>query len=499
MGERNEGLAESPTREVTGSAGPSRDRRWLGLTVLLLGAFMDLLDGNVVLVAAPSVQRDLQTSDAVVQWIAVAYALAFAVVLVVGGRLGDIYGRKRMFLAGMVGFTVASALCAAAPDAGTLVGARLFQGAMAAVMVPQVLAIIHVTFGQHERGKVIGLYAVIAGFAIVAGPVVGGVLTSWSPFDLGWRAIFAVNLPVGVVSVVLAALLLRESRADHAPSLDRWGVVLLTSALVLLFVPLLQGRDLGWPPWAVAAMVLAVPLFVLFVQHQRRRIRAGRDPLVVLGLFRARSFTVGILAQLLVQAAPGAFFLIWMIYHQRGLGWSPLHAGLSTIPFSLALAVSGGVSGQVVYPRFGRRSIMAGIVLMMVGVAGYGIVAGMRGADLTHWDAVGPLLFIGAGMGQLVAPLTGIAIADVESRYAGAASGMVNAVMQLGAATGMAVIGTVFFASAAGRGGPQLVDAFQTSLWCVGGVLALTLLVMFGAPREPVLTGPAETGAATRD
>jgi EmrB/QacA subfamily drug resistance transporter len=495
--EENSMASADPTpagrTEVEPAASPaSPDRRWLALAVLLIGAFMDLLDGNIILVAAPTVQRDLHADYAVVQWIAVAYALAFAVMLIVGGRLGDIYGRKRMFLTGLAGFTVASALCAVAPDAGVLVVARLLQGTMAAVMVPQVLAIVHVTFSPRERGNVIGLYAAIGGLAIVAGPVLGGVLTSWSPFGLGWRAIFMVNLPVGVAAFVLAALLLRETTAQRAPSLDRWGAVLAVLGLALLFVPLLQGQTLGWPWWSVASMVLSVPVFGLFVVHEHRRTRAGRTPLVVLSLFRSRTYSAGVLAMLLMQCAPGAFFLTWMIYQQRGLGWSPLHSGLTTIPFSVGLAMSGALAGQVLYPRFGRRSIMAGIVLMMIGLAYYGVVAGQQGAGVTSWDAVVPFLCIGAGMGQIVAPLSAVALADVPPDDAGAASGVVNATMQLGGATGIALIGTVFFASIGTRTGAWLVVPFQESLWYMGGALLLTLVLTFAVPRNAVLMGGPE-------
>ena len=224
-------------------------RRWLTLTILLLAAFMNLLDVSIVNIAIPSIQRNLHASYADVQWALAGYTLAYALVLITGGRLGDIFGRKRLFLVGVVGFTIMSALCGAAQSPGMLIASRVVQGAMGAIMVPQVLAVIQVIFPPAERIKALAGFGVTAGLGTVSGPLIGGLLIQHNLFGLGWRPIFLINVPVGVLAVAAAAVLVRESRAPKPPKLDLIGVGLISAALLLLLYPLVQGRELGWPGW----------------------------------------------------------------------------------------------------------------------------------------------------------------------------------------------------------------------------------------------------------
>jgi len=224
-------------------------RRWLTLIILLLAAFMNLLDVSIVNIAIPSIQRDLHASYSDVQWALAGYTLAYALVLITGGRLGDTFGRKRLFLIGVSGFTIMSALCGAAQSPGQLIAFRVVQGAMGAIMVPQVLAVIQVIFPPAERIKALAGFGVTAGLGTVSGPLIGGLLIQHNLFGLGWRPIFLINVPVGILAVIASAVLVRESRSPSPPKLDPVGVVLVSAALLLLLYPLVQGRQLGWPGW----------------------------------------------------------------------------------------------------------------------------------------------------------------------------------------------------------------------------------------------------------
>jgi EmrB/QacA subfamily drug resistance transporter len=466
-------------------------RRWHALSVLLAALFMDLLDGNVVNVAIPQIQRDLGVTPAQVQWIPAAYMLSFGVLLIPGGRLGDIVGRKRTFLIGTAGFVAGSALCAFAWNAEAIVAARVVQGAFAAMMVPQVLAIIRVAFAE-EFGKVVGVSAVVAGLAVVSGPLVGGLLVEADFLDLGWRSVFAINVPVGMVTLVLVMRWVRESRAPDVRRLDLTGVGLAVLGLLLLLVPLVQGRELGWPLWSVLSLALVAPVFVVFLRHQRSRTRRALPPLVVLRLFQSRGFSGGIAVQLLFQSLPAAFFLVWTLYVQTGLGWTALQTGLATVPFSVAVAVSGGLSVQVVYPRLGRATLVLGVLLTICGVAVFGIVASTYGPRIGAGAMALPLVLIGLGMGQVLSPLTGLILSFVPLPDAGGASGLVNATGQVGAALGVALVGLVFFGSTDDAG---FVVAFERSMWLLGGLLAVVAAILFALPRP---AEPSDTDQRSR-
>src|SRR5580693_4926811 len=284
------------------TAGQADPRRWLTLIILLLAAFMNLLDVSIVNIAIPSIQRNLHASYADVQWALAGYTLAYALVLITGGRLGDTFGRKRLFLIGVAGFTIMSALCGAATGPGMLIGCRVAQGAMGAIMVPQVLAVIQVIFPPRERIKALAGFGVTAGLGTVSGPLLGGLLIQHNLFGLGWRPIFLINLPVGIIAVIASAILVPESRAPRPPRLDPIGVLLVSTALLLLLYPLVQGRELGWPAWTFVSMAVSLPVFAAFVLYERAKARRDGSPLVELSLFRERGFSVG-------MAIAVAFFL----------------------------------------------------------------------------------------------------------------------------------------------------------------------------------------------
>ncbi|MGW2511244.1 MFS transporter [Streptomyces scopuliridis] len=467
----------------------------------MTAAFMDLVDVTIVNIAIPSIERDLGATFGAIQWINAGYALAFAAGLITGGRLGDIYGRKRLFLIGITGFTIASALCGFAASPEMLVGSRLLQGAMAAMMVPQVLAIIHVTFPAHERGKVFGMFGAIVGLGAVSGPLLGALLTQWNIAGLEWRPIFLINLPVGIAGVLLGRKFITESKAPKALRLDLVGMVLVTVALLMLIYPLTRGRELDWPLWGHLCMAGSVLVFAGFVAYEKWKTRKDGSPLVELSLFKVKSFAAGIAVQLTFGVALGIFFLVWTLYMQVGLGWSPLRAGVTGVPFSVAVSVAAGLSVQKLVPRFGRKVLQTGALTMAAGLLLYIWEAERYGMEIHAWQMALPLTVMGLGMGLIVAPLTDAVLSEVPREHSGSASGLISTTQQMGNALGLGLVSLVFFgvvddlvggssavgSSAVGSGavGTAFVDGFQHALWWVVAVLVVIFGVMFALPARP--------------
>jgi EmrB/QacA subfamily drug resistance transporter len=454
----------TPTRELTPQTTELPDpRRSLALVILIMASFMDLLDVTIVNVAVPSIQRDLGASYAAVEWVTAGYTLGFAAGLITGGRLGDIYGRKRMFILGVAGFTAASLLCGIATAPGLLIVSRLVQGGFAAMMVPQILSIIHVTFPANERGKVFGVYSAIGGLALVAGPILGGAFIEADLFGWDWRPIFLVNVPVGIITIVAALAVVRESKSPNPLRLDIVGVVLATSSVLMLVYPLVQGRELGWPAWLFAMMGGSVVLLGVFIAYERRRIARGRSPLIVLSLFRARSFAGGFSVNLLFNVAYGAFFLMWTIYMQVGLGWSAIHAGLTAIPFFIGMAMAAGMAVQALTPKFGRKVLFAGGILVVLGALLFIVISNRYGTEITSLQMALPLFVMGFGMGYVIAPVIDFALTHVPHESAGSASGAFTTTWQLGVSIGIAFVGVIFLSvlpSQSGKG----VDAAEPQI-----------------------------------
>src|SRR5216683_6317992 len=395
-------------------------RRWLTLVILLLAGFMNLLDVSIVNIAIPSIQRNLGASYADVQWALAGFTLAYALVLITGGRLGDTFGRKRLFLIGVTGFTIMSALCGAAQSPGMLIAYRVVQGAMGAIMVPQVLAVIQVIFPPAERIKALAGFGVTAGLGTVSGPLIGGLLIQHNLFGLTWRPIFLINVPVGILAVIMSAVLVRESRSPQPPKLGPVGVVLVSAALLLLLYPLVQGRQLGWPGWTFVSMAASAPVFALFVWWEQVKTRRDGSPLVPLRLFGHPEFSVGMAIAMTFFLGIASFGLVLTLFLQLGLGFTPLHAGLSFLPFSLGVLVSSGAAARLA-PRFGRGVTLVGA---------------------------------GLGLGAVIAPLADIVLDRVPHQDAGSASGVFNTGLQVGNSIGIAVIGVIFFGMLGSQAGP---------------------------------------------
>ncbi|WP_067482580.1 MFS transporter [Actinomadura hibisca] len=472
--------------------------RWPALAVILAGEVMDMLDTVITNIAAPTIRADLGGSPATVQWLAAGYTLAMAVGLVTGGRLGDLYGRRRMFLVGVAGFTLASLLCGIAFSPGTLVGARLLQGLFGALMLPQGLGMIKQMFPPARLGAAFGLFGPVLGLSSVGGPTLAGVLVDADLFGTGWRMIFLINLPLGLAALLAGWRFLPAGREEGAARLDLGGALLVSAGAGLLVYPLVQGRELGWPWWTFAMMAAAVAVFAAFGVHQVRRRRAGGDPLVVPSLFGKRAFTGGLVLSLAFFAAVAGFGLVFSLYLQTGLGYSPVKAGLAQIPWSAGIIAGFGLAqaGR----RLGRGLLHVGLVVMTAGTGVTLAVLQLAGTGVGPWRLAPGLVVLGIGMGMAMAPLFDIVLGGVELAETGSAGGTLTAVQQLGGALGAAVLGTVFFARAGDAAGPgaagtMLETAMRATLWVEIALFALAFALVFLLPRHARPEQDAETGA----
>ena len=456
--------------------------RWLILAVILAAECMDLLDGTIVNVASPSIRAALGTSLTELQWILGGYALTFAVGLVLGGRLGDLYGRRRLFLVGIAGFTVSSVLCGVAASPGELVAFRLLQGAFAAIMIPQGFGIVRASFPKEEIAKAFGMFGPVIGGAAVLGPILGGALVDGDLLGLGWRAIFLVNAPIGILAFVAALRLLPESRLANAPRLDVPGAILVTGACGLLVLPLIQGREAGWPAWTFASMAASLLAFGAFARHEARRERAGRAPLVETSLLRTRGYSVGIVIALVFFAGMIGLMLTMSLYLQLGQGFSAIHTGVTFTPWAVGTAIGAGIGAGALGPRIGRPVLHGGLVVMAAGILGtLAVVHAAGDHGVSSWALAGPQLLAGVGMGAVLAPLFGFVLAGVRDHEVGSASGVLNAVQQLAGALGIAVIGTIFFSVATHQG---MAVAFERALWIELGLLAIAAALVVALPMR---------------
>ncbi|GAA0359785.1 MFS transporter [Actinoallomurus spadix] len=431
--------------------------RWAALFVILAAEVMDMLDAMITSIAAPSIRADLGGSASIVQWLGAAYTLAMAVGLITGGRLGDVVGRKRMFVIGAVGFTAGSLLCALAQSPETLIAFRGLQGLFGAVMLPQGLGMIKEMFSEEEMSKAFGAFGPVMGLSSVGGPILAGWLIDADLFGTGWRMIFLINLPLGLLAVLGGLRFLPATRSTEAPRLDLAGVVLAALASLLLIYPLVQGRELGWPTWAFAMIAAGVAVFGLFGWYEARTKRAGGDPLVVPSLFHKRGYTGGLIVGTVFFSGMAGFSLVFSLFLQIGLGYSPLRAGLATVPWSAGVVIGFGVAQAV--QRYGRRVIHGGTVVMALGVAAVVLTLHLAGTGVGPWDFVPALTLTGTGMGVLMAPFFDIVLAGVEPHETGSASGTLTAVQQFGSALGVAVLGTIFF----GVLGGEIASATDTT------------------------------------
>lgn len=434
-------------------AAPAAGRPGLALPVLLAATFMTSLDLFIVNVAIPAVQGDLHAGSAAIQWVVAGFALAVATGLVTAGRLGDIHGRRRMFMLGLALFTATSAACGLAPTAGSLVAARACQGLSAALMGPQVLAILRTAWGGRAQARAFGMYGMTMGVGAVFGQLIGGLLIKADVLGLGWRACFLINVPVGLAALAAAPRALAESRAPRRPRLDNTGVALSTAATVALVLPLIQGRELGWPAWTWACLGASAALFAGFVAHQRRVGAAGGDPVLDIALFRQRGFAAGAVAQLVFWAGQGSFFLVLALYLQAGRGLEALASGVVFVAIGAGYLLTSTTAHRIA-ERLGSRTVPIGALAMAAGLGALWTAVHASGTTGSLWELVPGLFLDGVGMGMVIAPLTHTSLGTVPAHLVGAASGAVATVQQISGALGIALIGIVFY-GAVGAGAPE--------------------------------------------
>jgi EmrB/QacA subfamily drug resistance transporter len=464
--------------------------RWLILAVVLAAECMDLIDSTVVNVAAPAIHHDLHASTTALQWIVGGYPLAIAVGLITGGRLGDLVGRKTMFVAGAIGFVVASTLCGLSPNTGVLIAARLVQGAFAALMLPQGFGILREVFPQDERQQAFAIFGPVIGFSAVLGPIIGGSLIDWNLFGSGWRLVFLVNVPLGLAAIIGGIRLLPASIADRETKLDLVGTGLVSAFAVLLVYPLIQGREYGWPWWTYASIAASLVFLVLFAVQQKRRNAAGVAPLVTPSVFGHRGYSSGLIFAMLFFSGFGGTLLCATLFLQIGQHFTAIHAAVCTVPMSIGLVIGAGLSGGFLGPKFGRLTLQAGVAVSAIGWLL--LVLALRGHSSVGFVALMPgLLVAGIGFGLIVAPMFDIILASVTDEETGSASGVLNAGQQLANSIGVAVLGSVFFDAIAGRDYHRgLSRVLVIELVSMAGLLVLSPLLPRFA-REPEAGTPA--------
>jgi EmrB/QacA subfamily drug resistance transporter len=428
------------------AAPPVPRRVWLALAVLLAGAFMALLDTTIVNVALPSIRDSLDASEATLSWIISGYALAYGLALIPAGRIGDRYGHKWVFITGLTLFTLASLACGLAVDSTSLIVARVVQGLAGGIFFPAVTALIQLEFAPRQRGRAFAIMGAVIGVSTALGPIVGGVLINALGETDGWRSIFSVNLPIGVLAVAAAIVVLRRgSESPGATGADGVGLLLLSAGLVAVLVPLIQGEDAGWPTWTWLTLAGGILLLVAFAFWERHVDRRGRIALVPPRLFSHPAFTGGVVLAFVYFAAFTSIFFTISIFWQAGLGHTALDSGLVSVPFALGSIVAASRSNQLA-ERLGRTVLVLGVGLVSLGlIVVWLIMLLVPATELTNWTLLAPLLVAGFGSGLFIAPNAQFIVATVDRSEAGAASGVIGTIQRVGAAVGIAIIGSVLF------------------------------------------------------
>jgi EmrB/QacA subfamily drug resistance transporter len=483
-------------------------RRWVALAVLLLANFMNLMDVTIVNVALPSLRENLHADASQIEWVIAAYVLAFALGLLPFGRLGDIVGRTHMFLWGVAAFSVASAACGLAPSIEWLIAARVLQGFAGAMMTPQVLAIATVTFPPEERGQSFSLFGLSAGLAAVAGPLIGGLLIGANFGGLDWRPIFLVNVPIGILAVVLGWFIIPRPPGHPDLKNDYVGIALFGASMVALVYPIIEGRSYGWPLWTWSMMAAAVVGLVLFVLWERNRAANNQPQLLNYSLITNPQFLLGsFVLTIFSSGIPGLFMVISLLL-QAGFGFTPLMSGLTNTPFSVGVLVVSIIAG-----RFGQSYLRTRAAVSAVLLAGgmlwlHFIIAGI-GDTIDHWWFLPPLFIAGVGLGLGFSSLFQLVLATVPPRDAGAGAGSLQAFQQVGGAIGVALIGQIFFTLLEGArdwGATSVHQAFTVSAaaatWyqvaAFGAVFLLVFLIRGrpaagqGGARAPATPIPVE-------
>ncbi|GHG48234.1 MULTISPECIES: MFS transporter [Amycolatopsis] len=472
-------------------------RRWKALAVSLTAGFMGLLDVSIVNVALPSMQAGLHASSSGIRWVVSGYALAFGLVLVTGGRLGDAFGRRNMFLGALAAFVLTSALAGAAPNETTLVLARLAQGVAAGMLTPQNTGLIQDLFRGAERGRAFGMFGAVVGISTAVGPILGGFILAVFGAEDGWRWVFYVNVPIGVLAFALALRLLPRSEKKQlkvSSEIDFVGIALLAVAVLGVLLPVIDSDSGGFKQlWWL--FIVAAGFGFAFVRWERSVVRRGRSPLLDTRLFtETPGYAAGAAVGALYFCGFAGIWLVFAMFFQQGLGYSPLQSGLSVTPFALGSAVSAAVAGRLV-PRFGRRLTVTGLAMVAVGLLGVALLAELVTPSASGWAFALPLLFAGVGGGMVISPNTTLTLECVPVRMAGVAGGALQTGQRIGTAIGTAVLASVF-GMVIGHGYPvALTVALSCAAFLTCGALVLALAEL-RARRHRASEQERETRAA---
>ena len=445
--------------------------RWLVLTVVLIAEMMDLLDSTIVNVAGPALAGELAASSTDLQWVIGGYALALGSGLILGGRLGDRFGRRNMFIFGLIGFTLASLACALAPTVFALIVLRFIQGFLGAMLLPQGFGLIRESFPPQEFGKAFAAYGPAFGLGGILGPVIGGFLIQADLAGLGWRSVFLVNVPIGIAAVLLSVKYLPKSEADKSVKIDLLGAILVILASGLLVYPLIKGQEAGWPLWTYLMLVGSVLVFVIFAMMEKATKKRGGSPLIDSAIFKKRAYTFGLSGLALYFAGFTGVYLILTLFLQFGERFTSAEAGLGNIPIALGSAIGGTISGAFLADKIGGRfTLQIGAFVQLVGV-GLMWLAVPSLDNFSIWQMVPALVVSGIGTGLIAAPIFDTILTTVEPNQSGSASGVLSAVQSVSSSVGVAIFGTVFFKFALVG---QADAGFRNAL-----IVQLVILVLF--------------------
>jgi len=437
-------------------------QRTVALIVVSLAFVMDLLDSTIVNIAIPSIRTNLAATYSAIQWIVAGYSLAFALLLVTGGRMGDVFGYKKIFMVGISGFTIASFLSGVSPNADVLIAARMLQGSMAALMVPQVMSLMQVMYKPEERGGINGLFGALGGMAASLGPVIGGLLIKANVFGWDWRPIFLINVPVGIFGLLAAVKYLPHGKSSHPLKIDIVGTLIIIVAMLLFVFPLIQGREYGWPLWTYAMLAASIPVFLIFAWWQRQRDKKDGSPLILPALFHEGSFRAGLSVNFIFEMAMIGFFLTFGLLLQIGFNFSPIRAALTGLPVAIGIGGTMAAFGQKL-PQLGRYALTLGACIMAIGLIVTTFVARHYGVSIHSWQLIPSLLVVGVGMGMVFGSLFAAVLNGVDPSHAGSASGTLSAVQQAGGAVGIALVGVVFFGQL-GHAAPRSFSTVEPQL-----------------------------------
>ncbi|MBT2622234.1 MFS transporter [Chryseobacterium sp. ISL-6] len=450
--------------------------RWRALGFLTMGAFLSPLDYFIVNIALPAIRSDFNASNASLQMVIAAYGLTYAALVVCGGRFGDIFGRKKMFIIGLYVFMIASAGCAFSPTIYFLIGFRILQGVGAAMLAPQALANIRVIFPSTEQIKAIGIFGSVFGFAAIMGQLLGGILLKLQLFGFTWQSVFLINIPVAVICIIGVSKVLQETRSEKKTNIDFIGILLIIGALLCVIYPLIEGNNSDWPIWIFMMIILGLLFFYIFIKYESRLERSGKTPLIYTGLLKNKTFSLGLCIILIYNFTAG-LFICYPFYLQKYLLWSSLDTGLAILPYGIGFFVAPLISTKINASSISLTK--AGLLLLIIGI--------FLSAFMFYWDAEPglcvylALLIAGSGHGTVMPAMLKNVMSDIAANEAGQASGVVSTAIQIGSVLGGAVIGSLFFSIAETT---QMSDAIVIALSAIGGFQILGLIIAFNYSKQ---------------